>query len=796
MAKLSLNPLWKLTDGAPPVLSLHCQKIARAQREFLFGAREAAGEYPTTPLLAGPFQSIQYETLQVLDKAHKIYAKVIKWDRIGLGEIRQKDRATSTLRNGRRQGSALGPHQFQLGAPEGKGEEEGSRDRDRDQEEEEVPCDSARKQQDTEERCPGVKRASEGFLDTGRPALKSPVRASGPRGDSEDTFSRHFESILESAGVKGTSRDSLCGRAPAGLRASAPPAPQERPAPTDSDASERLSSGSEDTPPERRRHSRTPSVLRRRASGSEGDDPGGSEGPRRADAAHRLSGRRRPHAGTCADAARRRPARSDALPAPRRQEVDAKLDGEHLHIFSHTSCSSPLGCAKTRTFGGGVSGGVSGAVRASERASESEEDIRTATPHTPPRGRQLSPFPAERATMIGVNSLHSAGRLRSRSLCTVRYGRDFRVMDPFRYPRTPRSRSLKPLVFPDLLGKAQDGQNHPQARKRRKALYNSIKTQKLQWTLDEEELRKSFSELGDSACDSSRSAKGASGADDDGTGVEDETAPCGTPLHKNGFLVRKVHADPDGKRTPRGRRGWKTFYAILKGLILYLRKGECGADKPLTDEDLKNAVSIHHSLATKAFDYSKRANVFYLRTADWRLFLFQAPNAEQMHSWITRINTVAATFSAPPFPPAAGSQKKFSRPLLPGNVTKLSEEDQVRSHEARLRAVSLELAELRSSPPERKMKGRQLEQYQRREQHLHFEKTRYETYVALLRAKMEAGGGGEDRPEAPEDDDDGDPRRTRSEPAPQEAGRAGGRRAGDEPRQDGQRHSYRQAVKK
>lgn len=75
--------------------------------------------------------------------------------------------------------------------------------------------------------------------------------------------------------------------------------------------------------------------------------------------------------------------------------------------------------------------------------------------------------------MIGVNSLHSAGRLRSRSLCTVRYGRDFRVMDPFRYPRTPRSRSLKPLVFPDLLGKAQDGQNHPQARKRRKVLKNA-----------------------------------------------------------------------------------------------------------------------------------------------------------------------------------------------------------------------------------------------------------------------------------------------------------------------------------
>lgn len=48
-------------------------------------------------------------------------------------------------------------------------------------------------------------------------------------------------------------------------------------------------------------------------------------------------------------------------------------------------------------------------------------------------------------------------------------------------------------------------------------------------------------------------------------------------------------------------------------------------------------------------------------------------NAEQMQSWITRINTVAAMFSAPPFPAAIGSQKKFSRPLLPGTTSKLSE---------------------------------------------------------------------------------------------------------------------------
>ncbi|XP_010766008.1 PH and SEC7 domain-containing protein 1-like, partial [Notothenia coriiceps] len=96
-------------------------------------------------------------------------------------------------------------------------------------------------------------------------------------------------------------------------------------------------------------------------------------------------------------------------------------------------------------------------------------------------------------------------------------------------------------------------------------------------------------------------------------------------IYKSGFLVRKVHADPDGKRTPRGKRGWKSFYATLKGLVLYLQKDEFRADRDLSEEDARNAVSIHHSLAMRAADYSKRPNVFYLRTADWRVFLLQAP---------------------------------------------------------------------------------------------------------------------------------------------------------------------------
>ncbi|XP_016396684.1 PH and SEC7 domain-containing protein 3-like [Sinocyclocheilus rhinocerous] len=101
--------------------------------------------------------------------------------------------------------------------------------------------------------------------------------------------------------------------------------------------------------------------------------------------------------------------------------------------------------------------------------------------------------------------------------------------------------------------------------------------------------------------------------------------------------------------------------------------------------------------------------------------IYSCRNAEQMQSWITRINTVAAMFSAPPLPAAIGSQKKFSRPLLPGSASKLSQEEQVQAHEARFRSISTELVQLRSYPPDRKVKGRELEEYRLREEYLEFE---------------------------------------------------------------------------
>ncbi|XP_059585664.1 PH and SEC7 domain-containing protein 1 isoform X6 [Alligator mississippiensis] len=266
-----------------------------------------------------------------------------------------------------------------------------------------------------------------------------------------------------------------------------------------------------------------------------------------------------------------------------------------------------------------------------------------------------------------------------------------------------------------------------------KALYGSIKNEKLQWAIDEEELRKSLSELADPNPKSIKRISSCSNP------FLDFSQDPSIATYKHGLLVRKMHADPDCKKTPRGKRGWKTFHAILKGMILYLQKEEYKPGKPLAEEELKNAISIHHSLATRASDYSKRPNVFYLRTADWRVFLFQAQNPEQMHSWITRINVVAAMFSAPPFPAAIGSQKKFSRPLLPSSCTRLSQEEQVKNHEAKFKAMSAELVEHRSSLPEKKVKGKEYEELKQREEYLEFEKSRYGTYAMLLRAKLKAG---------------------------------------------------------
>ncbi|KAF4015149.1 hypothetical protein G4228_005893, partial [Cervus hanglu yarkandensis] len=199
-----------------------------------------------------------------------------------------------------------------------------------------------------------------------------------------------------------------------------------------------------------------------------------------------------------------------------------------------------------------------------------------------------------------------------------------------------------------------------------------------------------------------------------------------------------------------------------------LLKDEYRPDKALSEGDLKNAIRVHHALATRASDYSKKSNVLKLKTADWRVFLFQAPSKEEMLSWILRINLVAAIFSAPSFPAAVSSMKKFCRPLLPSCTTRLCQEEQLRSHENKLRQVTAELAEHKCHPVERGIKSKEAEENRLKEHYLTFEKSRYETYIHLLAVKIKVGSDDLERIEARMatlEGDDPSLRKTHSSPA-------------------------------
>ncbi|KAJ7428730.1 hypothetical protein WISP_00881 [Willisornis vidua] len=85
--------------------------------------------------------------------------------------------------------------------------------------------------------------------------------------------------------------------------------------------------------------------------------------------------------------------------------------------------------------------------------------------------------------------------------------------------------------------------------------------------------------------------------------------------------------------------------------------------------------------------------------------------AEEMLSWISRINLVAALFSSPPFPAAVGSQRRFVRPILPTAPSRSPPEEQLRCHEQWLERVAQELLEHQRHLPEGRGRARDLDEY-------------------------------------------------------------------------------------
>ncbi|KAM9311974.1 uncharacterized protein PAF06_009860 [Gastrophryne carolinensis] len=268
-----------------------------------------------------------------------------------------------------------------------------------------------------------------------------------------------------------------------------------------------------------------------------------------------------------------------------------------------------------------------------------------------------------------------------------------------------------------------DGGNFP--RELLKALYHSIRMEKLQWAVSEEKLTNTVI----SRPESLMSVRKKSNAF-----VDIPSPDPQAPVYKQGMLCRKIHAAIDGKKTPWGKRRWKSFHIVLKGTLLFSFKDEYRVEFQFPEE----VISIHHALAERASDYTKRPNVFRLQTADWRVFLFQAQTSEEMNSWISRINLIAAMFSSPPFPSAVGSQRRFYRPILPSAPSKLDLEEQLQSHESLMDRFTDDLTEHQRNLPDPKSKSRDWEDYHLKEEYLRHEKLKYETYVKLLAVRMES----------------------------------------------------------
>jgi PH/SEC7 domain-containing protein len=275
--------------------------------------------------------------------------------------------------------------------------------------------------------------------------------------------------------------------------------------------------------------------------------------------------------------------------------------------------------------------------------------------------------------------------------------------------------------FIENLSELNDGENFP--KDTLKQLYQSIKAQPLEWALD------------DNTPDQPPNEGGALQGPAVGSNPFLEMPQNVAAIeYKKGYVMRKCCYDSNNKKTPFGKRSWKMFYCTLRDMVLYLHKDERGFHKNQLSDNVHNAIRIHHSLASKASDYTKKQHVFRLQTADQSEYLFQTSDSKEVISWIDVINFVAARYSAAPLEGGVGSQKRFQRPLLPCSQTKFTLRVQLASHEEQVNKLTAELADHRSGTMP--SKGLALQNYKEKEAYLQYELKRYKTYVYLLNSHM------------------------------------------------------------
>uniref|UniRef100_A0ABM0MML3 PH and SEC7 domain-containing protein 3-like n=1 Tax=Saccoglossus kowalevskii TaxID=10224 RepID=A0ABM0MML3_SACKO len=240
-----------------------------------------------------------------------------------------------------------------------------------------------------------------------------------------------------------------------------------------------------------------------------------------------------------------------------------------------------------------------------------------------------------------------------------------------------------------------DGGNYP--RDYLKILYHSIKSNPIEWAVDPDIER----QHNDSNASTSSPGNGTiphAPTMSSNPFVEVQHDP-NAKVYMKGYIMRKSIKEANGKKTPRGKRGWRMYFATLRGLILYFHKSEIACQHRF--ESMCDMLSIHHSLSTRATDYTKKQFVLRLRLADWSEYLLQCSDTGELQDWMQAFNLAAATLSAPPLPAPIGSQRRFCRPLLPSSQTRYSKQEQLSRHESQVQALEAELEDHQMHPPDK-----------------------------------------------------------------------------------------------
>lgn len=206
--------------------------------------------------------------------------------------------------------------------------------------------------------------------------------------------------------------------------------------------------------------------------------------------------------------------------------------------------------------------------------------------------------------------------------------------------------------------------------------------------------------------------------------------------YKKGYVMRKCCVDPNGKKTKVGKRSWKMYFLCLRDMVLYCFKDSKSLGQPGAYEDLNCAIRVHHALAERAADYTKKQFVFRLHTADQAQYLFQTSDEKELLTWIDAINYVVAAHSAPQLPaPCSSDMGRFQRPLMPSSMSTLGVTDQLANHEKHLSELRVQIEDHLQSPPPKSSKAGVLQAYRDKQDFLRFEITRYDTYILTLRTR-------------------------------------------------------------